>query len=204
MGKPYSDDLRERIVGAVEAGHSRRVAARMFEVSASCAVKLVRRWRETGSVKPGKMGAPKGSKLAPHSDWLVDLVKQEPDLTLEEIRARLRAERDMAASIGAIWKFFERQDFTLKKPAHAAEQERPDVAAARAVWRDWQTGLDPTRLVFIDENRGQYRHGPPLRPRQAGRAAQGGRAEGSLEDHHLCRRAAAGRHHRALRDLTSR
>ena len=67
MGKPYSEDLRERIVGAVEAGHSRRAAARMFEVSASCAVKLVRRWRETGSVKPDKMGAPKRSKLDPRA-----------------------------------------------------------------------------------------------------------------------------------------
>ncbi len=93
MCKPYSEDLRERIAGAVEAGHSRRAAARMFEVSASCAVKLVRRRRKTGSVKPGKMGAPPRSKLDPHSDWLVDLVKAEPDITVEEIRARLRAER---------------------------------------------------------------------------------------------------------------
>ena len=115
MGKPYSEDLRERIVGAVEAGHSRRAAARMFEVSASCAVKLVRRWRETGSVKPDKIGAPKRSKLDPHAQWLLDLVKGEPDLTLEEIQARLHEERDMAASIGAIWKFFERQDFSFKK-----------------------------------------------------------------------------------------
>jgi transposase len=115
MGKPYSEDLRERIVGAVEAGHSRRAAARMFDVSASCAVKLVRRWRETGSVKPGRMGAPKRSKLEPHADWLMALVKQEPDITLEEIRARLGEERDMAASIGAIWKFFEQRDISFKK-----------------------------------------------------------------------------------------
>ncbi len=39
----------------------------------------------------------------------------------------------------------------LKKTAHAAEQDRPDVAAARENWRDWQTSLDPARLVFIDE-----------------------------------------------------
>ena len=115
MGKPYSEDLRTRIVGAVEAGHSRRAAARMYDISASCAVKLVRRWRETGSVKPGKMGAPKRSKLDPDSDWLADLVKEEPDITLEEIRARLREERDMAASIGAIWKFFNRRDISFKK-----------------------------------------------------------------------------------------
>ncbi len=43
MGRPYSEDLRERIEGAVPAGHSRRAAARMFGVSPG-AVKLVRRY----------------------------------------------------------------------------------------------------------------------------------------------------------------
>ena len=115
MGRPYSQDLRERIVGAVEAGDSRRAAARMFGVSASCAVKLVRRWRETGSVKPSKIGGPRRCKLEPHGDWLLALVKEEPDITLAELRARLREERDMVASIGTIWHFFERRDISFKK-----------------------------------------------------------------------------------------
>ncbi len=115
MGKPYSEDLRERIVAAVEAGHSRRAAARMFAVSASCAVKLMRRWRETGSVKPGKTGGTRGSKLEPHGEWLLVLIKEELDLTLREIQARLRAERGMAVSIGAIWNFFERRNVSFKK-----------------------------------------------------------------------------------------
>lgn len=131
MGRPYSEDLRERIVGAVEAGHSRRAAARMFEVSASCAVKLVRRWRETGSVKPDKIGAPKRSKLAPHVQWLLDLVKGEPDLTLEEIRVRLRRERDMAASIGTIWQFLDRHDIRFKKN-RARERTGPAGRGRRA------------------------------------------------------------------------
>ncbi|MEE9476554.1 MAG: IS630 family transposase [Roseateles sp.] len=151
MGRPYSEDLRERIVAAVEGGHSRRAAARMFGVSASCAVKLLRRWRETGSVKPGKTGGSKGSKLEAHGEWLLASIKEKPDLTLQEIQARLRTERAAAVSIGSIWNFFDRRDISLKKTAHAAEQERPDVAAARAAWRDWQASLDPARLVFIDE-----------------------------------------------------
>jgi transposase len=40
---------------------------------------------------------------------------------------------------------------TFKKTLHAAEQERPDVKAARAAWREMQKSLDPQRLVFIDE-----------------------------------------------------
>ena len=47
MAKPFSEDLRERIGRAVEAGRSRRAVARMFGVSASCVIKLMRRYRET-------------------------------------------------------------------------------------------------------------------------------------------------------------
>lgn len=115
MGRPYSEDLRERIVAAVEAGHSRRAAARMFAVSPSCAVKLIRRWRETGSVKPGKTGGSKGSKLEPHAEWLLAAIQEAPDLTLGEIQARLRTEREASVSIGAIWNFFDRRDISFKK-----------------------------------------------------------------------------------------
>jgi len=91
MGRPYSEDLRERIVEAVEGGSSRRGAAEVFGVSPSCAVKLHRRWRETGSVSPARLGAPKRCKLDPETEWLLALVKAEADITLGEIRAALSA-----------------------------------------------------------------------------------------------------------------
>jgi transposase len=49
MAKPYSDDLRERVVEAVKAGASRREAAERFEIAPSSAIKWLQRWRETGS-----------------------------------------------------------------------------------------------------------------------------------------------------------
>ena len=65
MGQSYSLDLRARSVGHVRAGHSRRDAARHFRVSASCAVKLLRRADRTGSVESAHRGRPRGSgKLA--------------------------------------------------------------------------------------------------------------------------------------------
>ncbi|MEN8198121.1 MAG: IS630 family transposase [Pseudomonadota bacterium] len=150
-GQPYSEDLRERIVGAVEAGASRRQAARKYGVSASCAIKLVRRWRTTGSVSAAPQGAPKRSKLDAHGDWLLGLIADEPDITLEEVRARLKG-RGVQASIGLIWGFFDKHDISFKKKtAHAAEQEREDVALARVAWKDQQRSLDPSRLVFVDE-----------------------------------------------------
>lgn len=115
MGRAYSNDLRERIVEAVEGGSSRRGAAEIFGVSPSCAVKLYRRWRETGSVKPARLGAPKRCKLDPVADWLLALVKAEPDITLDEVRRRLAREHSLSASIGLLWTFLDRHDLSFKK-----------------------------------------------------------------------------------------
>jgi hypothetical protein len=79
------------------------------------------------------------------------LVGQEPELTLEEIQRRLLDERQQKAGIGSVWWFFDRHGISFKKNIRAAEQDRPDVAAARTVWADNQPKLNPDRLVFIDE-----------------------------------------------------
>jgi putative transposase len=60
MGRPYSQDLRGRVVAAVEDGRlSRRKAAAHFAVGISTVINWLRRFRETGSVLPGKMGGHK-------------------------------------------------------------------------------------------------------------------------------------------------
>jgi len=82
MGKGYSLDLRERIVAHVAAGGSRRGAARQFEVSDSCAVKLMARMDRTGSLEPARQGRPPGDgKLAAHRDFLIEQVEARPDIT---------------------------------------------------------------------------------------------------------------------------
>ena len=91
MGRPLSEDLRARIVAAVEAGASRREAAERFSVSASCAVKLLQRWRRTGSVAPGQIGGQKRHALAEHDGAVRALVAAAPDATLAELRAGLAA-----------------------------------------------------------------------------------------------------------------
>jgi hypothetical protein len=60
-------------------------------------------------------------------------------------------ERQQGAELGSIWRFFDRHGISFKKSVRAAEQDRPDVAAARTAWTDNQPKLDPDRLVFIDE-----------------------------------------------------
>jgi len=72
-------------------------------------------------------------------------------LTLEEIRARLKSEKRLKTGTTSVWRFYERHDITFKKTLYAAEQDRPDVAAARAELKTEQSKLEAPRLVFIDE-----------------------------------------------------
>ena len=113
MPKPYSDDLRERVIEAVEAGASRREAAENFNLSPSSAVKWLQRWRDTGSAKAKPTGGSK-SPLEEHAKALLALVAQQPDLTLDEIVAVMRKRR-IPGSRTAVWRFFARHDFTYKK-----------------------------------------------------------------------------------------
>jgi transposase len=139
------------VVREVEAGGSARQVAAVFAVSASFVVKLTQAWRRRGTVAARPQGGDRRSGgFERQRDWLLQLVAETPDLTLAEIRDRL-SERGTGASISAIWRFFDRNGISFKKIAHAAEQARPDVDAARQQWRASQGGLDATRLVFIDE-----------------------------------------------------
>ena len=91
MGYGHSLDLRKRIIDGAAALGSARASGRHFGVSASCAITLVRRWRETGSYGPGQVGGQKKRKLAGHEDWLHEVMTSQPDITLAELRERLLA-----------------------------------------------------------------------------------------------------------------
>jgi transposase len=91
MTTPLSQDLRQRIVRAVEAGSSRRQAAERFEVSPSAAIKLMRRVRETGSTEPAKIGGYRRPLLEAHADDLRAIVSSKAGITLREIKAALAA-----------------------------------------------------------------------------------------------------------------
>ena len=113
MPKPYSQDLRDRVVRSVEAGASCHEAAAAFEVSASSAIRWVARWRQSGSAAAKPMGG-KRSPLDAYARWLLALIAAEPDLTLEEIRGRLR-QRGIKASASSVWRFCDRHDLSFKK-----------------------------------------------------------------------------------------
>jgi transposase len=150
MSKPYSLDLRARVVECVEAGASRHEAAERFEVSVSSAVRWMQRFVQFGNAAAKPSGG-STSPLEAHAAWLLERVAKDPDLTLDEIVAAMR-EQGIAGSRTAVWRFFERHQITVKKKSlRAAEQQRADVARARQRWMREQGFFDPAHLVFVDE-----------------------------------------------------
>lgn len=150
MAKPYSMDLRERVVSAVtEHGMSCHGAAARFGVAASSAIKWVQRYRATGSAAPARMGGHKPNILSGTTrDWLLERVMR--DFTLRGLVAEL-AERDVKVDYVQVWRFAHAEGLSFKKSVLPAEQLRPAIARRRAQWRKYQGRLDPARLVFIDE-----------------------------------------------------
>ena len=113
MPKPYSKDLRERVIELIEAGASRREVAELYGISPSVAVIWMQRFKATGSIA----AKPSGGSVSPledHAEFLLGLVAAQPDLTLDEIVAAMSKAR-IAGSRTAVWRFYERHDFSFKK-----------------------------------------------------------------------------------------
>jgi transposase len=115
MAKGYSADLRARAIAIVEDGESAREAARVLNVAASTAIRWVELWTTTGSVEAKPGTGHSRSPLKAYEDWLLDLVGKHPDLTLEEIRVRLKREKKLDVAASSIWRFFDRHNITFKK-----------------------------------------------------------------------------------------
>jgi transposase len=105
MARPYSQDLRERVVASVASGRTCRATAALFGVSAASVVKWSQRWRATGSAAAKQMGGWRQLLLKREREWLLARIAEKPDLTLRAVVAEL-AERGTPASYGAVWRFF--------------------------------------------------------------------------------------------------
>lgn len=147
---PYSRDLRQRVVETIQRGDgSVRQIARRFLVSVSFVVRLLHLYRTTGSVEPRPHGGGNPAVLGPE-DWerLRELIRQQPDATLEECRQQL----GLSCSLMTIARALKKLGLPRKKKVpRAQEQDRPDVQEQRREFRERLAGVDPRRLVFVDE-----------------------------------------------------
>jgi len=115
MPHPLSNDLRERVVAFVEAGHSRNEAAAHFGTSVSFAVNLMKLWRETGGVEPRPRGGFRHGKLGPHKDFILAAVAANSDITMPELAEELAKAKGVKADPSSLSKFLIASGLSFKK-----------------------------------------------------------------------------------------
>jgi transposase len=106
-------DLRERVIEAIAAGASRRETAEQFGLSPSVVIIWAQRCHATGSIAPKPSGG-SVSPLEEYEDFILGLIKQQPDMTLDEIVAMM-ARAKIGGSRTAVWRFLDRHGLTFKK-----------------------------------------------------------------------------------------
>lgn len=117
MGRALSSDLRERVLKASQDGHSARQAAARFGVSASSAIRWIARAGQ-GETEPRKSGRKKASRLDTHEGFIVALIEDKKDITLDEMVVRLAEDRDMKIGRSMLSKWLRSRGFTYKKRPH--------------------------------------------------------------------------------------
>jgi putative transposase len=123
MARPYSNDLRERVVAAVGHGRSCRAAAARFGIGVSTAIRWVAQHRRTGSIAPGQMGGHKPKLIAgAHREWLVGRCRSTA-FTLRGLVSEL-AERGLKVDCRTVWSFVHSEGLSFKKN-HSVWRARP-------------------------------------------------------------------------------
>ena len=139
MGKPYSMDLRERVIRRVEAGASCRSVARNFDLGEATVIRWARRKRETGNFAPGQMGGHRPFLISgAHEEWLLERIKTG-DFTLRELTCEL-AERDLKVDERTVWAFVHRVGLSFNKFSGRRNDPGDRFARKRAGHRTEATG----------------------------------------------------------------
>ena len=116
MAGAYSQDLRDRVIDAVEKeGMSRRAAAARFGVSESAAIKWLQRYERAGERQPVGTGGHRPSTVKPHRDFIEAVLTDKPDITLEALGRLLLAERGVKTDSSVLSRFLRREGITFKK-----------------------------------------------------------------------------------------
>lgn len=116
MAKTLSEDLRCRVIAAVEGGMSRRAAAERFGVGIATAVRWVHEFRTTGATAPKPKGGDQRSRrIEAYRDIILSAVNVQVDITLVELAEMLHREHGVSFAPSTVWRCLDRHDMTLKK-----------------------------------------------------------------------------------------
>ena len=115
MGYCYGNDLRRRVIEAIDGGLAARTASVRFSVAPSTAINWHRQWRDHGTIVPAKQGKPPRSSLDAHEAFILGLVEETKDIALPEIAERLVDERGLRVHPTTIWYFLSKRGLTHKK-----------------------------------------------------------------------------------------
>lgn len=134
MAKSLSEDLRTRVIAAVEGGLSRRAAAARFGIGAASAVRWVREWRETGAARARQQGGDRRShRIEAYRVILLTAIEIQVDITLVELTALLREKHGVSFAASTVWRFLDRHAVTVKK--NSARQRAGQARRCRAATR---------------------------------------------------------------------
>lgn len=130
LGRAYSQDLRDKIMAAFDAGEPARDVAERFAVSVSYIYKADLRRRRTGDTAPGAQRNQVPLRLEPHREAILGHIAERPDATMAELREWLAAERGVNVCLATIWKTLDRFGLTFKKsrsgrPSRTAPTSQP-------------------------------------------------------------------------------
>ncbi len=117
MGKSLSVDLRSRVLKASDDGLSARQAAARFGVGVSSAIRWIARAR-IGELEPRRQGRRRASSLDAHEGFVVGLIEERKDITLNEMVEKLVTERLVRISRSALSAWLRGRGWTFKKSPH--------------------------------------------------------------------------------------
>lgn len=126
----YSQDLRERVLRALDRGERPTEIARRFEVSRVWVYQVRDRLRQTGERSSYPIGGHRRSRLAGLEPVLRAWIEAEPDLTLAEMQQRL-SKRGVSIKLGALWHQLNQWNLSFKKNL-ARQRARARGRASRA------------------------------------------------------------------------
>lgn len=152
--KPYTLDFRLKMIQVYEKEKlSYRQLAQRFDVALSFIIKLLKQYRETGDVSPRTPPGRTPKVTAEHEQFVFDLVKKDPCVTLVEIQTALEMHFDLRLSTSTISRILQRLKLTRKKKSrYPTRKASEEVQTQRLEFREQVSELDPEQLIFIDES----------------------------------------------------